>query len=202
MRSTQRNGNGVIAPAPPSLQRSAPRRSVARVEARLCRLISNDESQRRGKIRRIIPKAGYCFSDTSPTCRLRFRVLAATPKTAVALPVIKVLAAHKNRLAQPPAHKMRSLVVGLSATSEDIHWGASAKREPAMNYKSLILQLVLGIALVAIAWPLIHEIVRDTIAFAFLALVVGGIVLGILEGLFDVLKCLILSSARLRRLLF
>jgi hypothetical protein len=71
-----------------------------------------------------------------------------------------------------------------------------------MNYKSLILQLVLGIALVAIAWPLIHEIVRDTIAFAFLALVVGGIVLGILEGLFDVLKCLILSSARLRRLLF
>jgi hypothetical protein len=142
MRSTQRNGNGVIAPAPPSLQRSAPGRSVARVEARLCRFIPNDEPQRREKLRRIIPAAGYCFSDTSPTCHRRFRVptkvrgsasnasaaahrsdcrepariaiasvLAPTlaiPKTAVALPVIKALAAHKNRLAQPPAHKIPS----------------------------------------------------------------------------------------------
>ena len=106
MRSTQRNGNGVMAPAPPSLQRSAPRRSVARVEARLSRFIPNDEPQRREKIWRIIPEAGYCFIDTSPTCRRRFRVPAATPKTAVALPVIKAVAALKNRLAQPPAHKI------------------------------------------------------------------------------------------------
>ena len=48
--------------------------------------------------------------------------------------------------------------------------------------------MVLGIALVAIGWPFSQDAVKNFVAFVFLAILFGGIFLGILEGLYASFK--------------
>lgn len=54
-----------------------------------------------------------------------------------------------------------------------------------MKYEKVLLQIALGLVLAALAWPFVQEGVKNFIAFSVFVLFCGGILLGILEGLYD-----------------
>lgn len=54
-----------------------------------------------------------------------------------------------------------------------------------MKYERVLLQIALGLALAMFAWPFVQDGVKNFIAFSVFVLLCGGILLGILEGLFD-----------------